>query len=423
MRTHRATARVGSTLGLVAIVSAVVACGSSGHGHAGATTEDGGATDAQDATYADSNGKQDTVDDGGGDATNDDVGDPASNADSATGFVNVTDADGARDMGAVEALRWLGRVDTANAAGPRFAWSGTGFSARFTGSALSVRLDNTAPIVFKAVVDGVAAPLFTASAGPASYVIASGLAAGDHTVSLYRQTEGVFGDTQLLGLVAEGGALLDPPPAPARLVEAVGASVTCGYGNLGASPCSFTIETESHWDTYAAIAARAVGADLDVVAISGRGVYRNGDGTTEGTMPKLYDRIFPDRAVPAWDFHKTPDVVIINLGRNDFGVGDPGVAFRDAYTAFARTLRARHPAALIIGTTGPNLGDVNHALQLAYVQSAVAVRHGEGDDNIEIVDWPEMTADEIGCDFHPTAAKHQRMADQVVAVVRAKLGW
>jgi lysophospholipase L1-like esterase len=233
----------------------------------------------------------------------------------------------------------------------------------------------------------------------------------------------VYGESHFDGVAVGGGALLDPPPAPDRLIEAVGASVTCGYGNLGTDPCTFTIETESHWDTYAAIAARAVGADLNAVSISGRGVLRNGDGTTDGTMPKLYDHIFPNRAAPAWDFHDAPQVVIINLGRNDFGVGDPGLAFRDAYADFARTLRARRPNALILCTTGPNLGQPNHTLQVGYVQAAIDIRRAEGDGDIQLVDWPEMAANEIGCDFHPNAAKHQRMADQVVAAIRAKLPW
>ena len=46
-----------------------------------------------------------------------------------------------------------------------------------------------------------------------------------------------------------------------------------------------------NWDAYESVAARALGAEVSTVAISGRGVYRNADGTTDGTMPKLFDRI------------------------------------------------------------------------------------------------------------------------------------
>src|SRR5690348_13430135 len=64
--------------------------------------------------------------------------------------------------GVAGSLRWLGRVDTSDAAGPRFAWSGTGFVARFSGTGLAARLDNPGTFVFKVVVDGVAQPALEA---------------------------------------------------------------------------------------------------------------------------------------------------------------------------------------------------------------------------------------------------------------------
>jgi lysophospholipase L1-like esterase len=242
-------------------------------------------------------------------------------------------------------------------------------------------------------------------------------------LTLYRQTEGNYGDSQLLGLTVGGGSLVDPPAAPARLIEVVGASVSCGYGDLGTSPCAFSFGTESHWDTYESVAGRALGAEVSTVAISGRGAYRNADGTTAGTMPKLFDRILAGSAAPAWDFRVTPQAVVINLGKNDLALGDPGVVFRDTYLAFTRTLRARYPKAFIVCTTGPNLGEPAHTQQRGYVSAAVATRHTEGDDAIELLDWPEQVAGQIGCDAHPNAAKHALMAEQLVTLLRGKLQW
>jgi lysophospholipase L1-like esterase len=324
-------------------------------------------------------------------------------------------------------VRWIGRVDAGDPEGPRFAWSGTGFVARVTGGSVRVRLANADRLIFKAVVDGVPAPAFAVAAGEGTYPLASGLdpaaAPGGHTIALHRQTEGVFGTSQLLALLVEGGAVLDPPAPTGRLIEVVGASVSCGYGDLGAGPCGFSVDTESHFDAYESVAARAVGAELMVVAVSGRGVYRNSDGTTTGTMPLLFDRILPDAAAPAWDFHATPQAVVINLGKNDFAFGDPGPAFVDAYVAFAGRLRQQYPGALIVCTTGPNLGAAAHAQQLAYVRAAVARRFADGDAGLELVDWPEQTEAELGCDGHPNVAKHETMGTALAAVLRARLGW
>ncbi len=325
-------------------------------------------------------------------------------------------------------VRWFGRVDTVTDPDhPRFAWSATGFVAAVTGGTFSVDLDNDGPFVFKAVIDGEPQPSFTVTAGEGTYVLADGLPDGTHTVALHRQTEGWYGNSRLLALTVDGGTLLAPPAAAPRLMEVVGASVSCGYGNLGTAPCGFTFPTESAFDAYESVAARAVGAELSVVAISGRGVYRNSDGTLTDTMPQIYDRILPTSLAtapaPAWDFRVTPQVVVINLGKNDLAVGDPGQPFVDAYVTFTGALRERYPNAFIVCTTGPNLGDAAHAIQLAYVSAALDTRHAAGDDRIELLDWPEDTADEQGCDGHPNAAKHQTMGDALAELLRARLGW
>jgi len=93
---------------------------------------------------------------------------------------------------------------------PKFAWSGTGFVARASGTSISVSLENDDAYFFQAVVDGKKGTRFQAAKGTATREIASGLASGVHTVELYRETEGSYGVSQFLG-VAQGG-LMDPPP-------------------------------------------------------------------------------------------------------------------------------------------------------------------------------------------------------------------
>ncbi len=59
----------------------------------------------------------------------------------AGGATGSTTSDAAADSGVVAAgVRWIGRVDASDASGPRFAWSGTGFAARFSGTSISVNL-------------------------------------------------------------------------------------------------------------------------------------------------------------------------------------------------------------------------------------------------------------------------------------------
>ena len=166
-----------------------------------------------------------------------------------------------------------------------------------------------------------------------------------HTVELYRQTEGSQGDSQLMGLTVGDGALTEPPAAPARLIEVIGDSITCGYGTLGMVADSDCFPTESDWDTYEAVAARALGAEVSTIAMSGRGAYRNYGGDMSNTLPMVYTRALTNDASPAWDFRTEAQAVIVNLGTNDISnsKGDPGTPFETPTPACWQTVRGKYP--------------------------------------------------------------------------------
>lgn len=323
-------------------------------------------------------------------------------------------------------VRWFGRVDiTTDPAHPRFSWSGTGFVARFSGTSLTMQLAvSGSTMTFKTVIDGAAQPAFTAAAGQGTYPLASGLAAGEHTVEAYRQTEGPQGETQLMGLTVGDGALMDPPAGPGRLIEVIGDSISCGYGALGTLADTECISSESHWDTYAAVAARMLSAEVSTIAASGRGVIRNYEGDTNGTMPMLYALTLTNRSVPVWDFHIQPQAVVINLGTNDTHKGDPGLDFRDTYVALLTTVRAAYPDAYIVCIIGPLLSGAALTAIQGYTQAAVDTRNAAGDTRVEFFNQiAPQTADKFACQYHPNVAENLLMGGQLAAELRAKLGW
>jgi lysophospholipase L1-like esterase len=324
-------------------------------------------------------------------------------------------------------VRWFGRVDTSNAAQPRFSWSGTGFVARFNGTSLSAELSiSGAAEMFKTVVDGAPQPAFTAAPGQATHALATGLTAGMHTVEVYRQSEGPQGETRLVKLTVGDGALVDPPPGSARLIEVIGDSITCGYGNLGKLGDADCFPTESHWDTYAAVAARALDAELSTVAASGRGIIRNYGGDTVGTMPMLYERALANTASPAWDFHVEPQAVVINLGTNDIsaGKGDPGSAFRETYTRLLETIRHKYPSTVIVCVIAPLLTGGELTTIQGHIRAAVEARNAAGDAKVStLFTIQPQTSDKAACQYHPNVAQNVLMAGQLEAELRAKLGW
>lgn len=308
----------------------------------------------------------------------------------------------------------IGRFDAAD----RFAWPGTAIAARFDGAQISVRLDDSGVDWFAVEIDGEAAPPFQATAGEQDYLLADGLSDGPHDLVLSRRTESFVGTSRFLGL---SGARLIPTPAPARLVEFIGDSITCGYGVLGNGPsCEFSENDESEPDAWGAIAARALGAAHTAIAYSGRGVVRNVGGDTTDTMPVLFLRTIADEPDSEWDFATSPDVVVVNLGTNDFASGDPGTDFTDGYVAFIEQIREHYPEPWILVATSPMLSGAARPQLRAYLEAAV----GAAGERVRLVDLDEQNPDDgYGCDSHPSRATQQKMADRLVPAIRDVTGW
>jgi lysophospholipase L1-like esterase len=331
-------------------------------------------------------------------------------------------------------LRWLGRVDASDPAAARFSYSQSGFETTFSGSGATVELSNDASgfgadYYFTAVVDGVAAPMLAAGAGDVSVEVAAGLADGTHTLQFFRQTEGQAGITSFRGLTVAGGALGAPPPGSERLIEIVGDSITCGYGNLcnQAPEQGFSTDTESAYDTYGAVAGRVLDAEVALVAVSGRGVARNNDGSTANTMPLIYEQVHPTAAAPLWTFARIPQAVVINLGTNDFAQGDPGEeAYVGAMSAFVTAIRGRYPDAFIVLAAGPMLSDyyppgvTSLTLARSYLNTVVSEL---ADERVSFFEFASQMPSEYGCDYHPMTTRHAIMGEALAAELAAKLGW
>lgn len=331
------------------------------------------------------------------------------------------------DAGIVAAgVRWIGRVDTSDPARPRFSWSGTGFVARFQGTSLTAALGNEGRFIFKAVIDGVPQPAFTTMPGAARFALATGLPAGEHTVALHRQTEGLLGLSQLHGLTVGDGTLLDPPPAPRRRIEVVGDSISCGFGVLGSLDNDDCYSTESHWDAYPSVMARGLGAEVSTIAGSGRGVVRNYPGDSIDTMPAIYQRTLATAPSPTWSFGSEPQAVIINLGTNDLGngKGDPGPRFATIYQSLVETIRSRYAGALILCTIGPMTSPAESAIVCGHIRTVLQARAAAGDFRIALFDGiAPQTPDKYACSYHPNVAENEIVAAQLADELRARLGW
>jgi lysophospholipase L1-like esterase len=335
--------------------------------------------------------------------------------------------------GAAADWHFVGRFEH-SATSSRFAWSGSSVSARFVGTAISVDLgdQDTSPQersnYFIAVVDDQIQREIEVSAGRRSYKLADGLSQSAHAVTLYRLTEANQGQSEFFGFTLPAGGRFEPwTEQKSRRIEVIGDSISAGYGNEGTSKeCHFSGDTENHYLTYEAIAAREVNADLITVAWSGKGVVNN-RGEGGDTMPVLWERTLPSSAQSKWDFSKfSPAVVVINLGTNDFAEGNPGAeVFAAGYLKFARAVRSRYAQAHIFCAVGPMLANYDGSLPAARtaIQGVVNTLSTEGDKAVHYIEFPEQGANGYGCDWHPSLKEHELMAARLTSEIKSKLGW
>jgi hypothetical protein len=193
--------------------------------------------------------------------------------------------------------------------------------------------------------------------------------------------------------------------------------------------CGFSPDTENHYLTYGAIAARTLEAELSTVAWSGKGVVCNyGDDASSCTnpLPTYYDRVLPDRD-GSWDSSEwQADAVVVNLGTNDFSTSvDPSQEeFEAAYVSLLERIRDLHPGAVILCTVGPMLSGSDLSTARASIAAAVAQRVAAGDQRVETFEFaPQDGSNGYGCDWHPSLATHEQMAITLTLVLESVLGW
>lgn len=328
-------------------------------------------------------------------------------------------------------LQYTGRIDSSDPRAPVLSWPGTSVTANFTGTSLAIVLDDQhGKNFYNVFLDGdTERPIILQlEKGKKSYLVANGLAPGRHRLLLTKRTEGEEGATVFRGLELDDKAgLSPPPPKPKRRIEFFGDSITSGMGNEAPDDGEdHHGKDKNNYRSYAAIAARQLGAEAHFTSQGGIGIMIS---WFPFTMPDFYDQL---SAVgdndSRWDFKRwTPDVVVVNLMQNDsWLIGrdhklqpEPNAAQRiAAYQAFVARVRSLYPKAYIVCALGSMDATKAGSPWPGYVETAVKNLRTAGDARIDTVFFPFT-----GYGKHPRVAQHQANADMLTAFVHKRMGW
>lgn len=353
--------------------------------------------------------------------------------------------------------RFLGRVIPDSSGNALLSWPGAAVQVSTHATSLKVNLALVASLTnaqagaVQFFVDGVSQPTRTQLDSSQSSYDVPGLDGNEHVITIVKATEAADGDIRFGGF--DGALDANGPAAPAHTIEFIGDSITVGFDIEGPAGNPNTCPGDNYpyasdpnltntSKNYAFLTAQAFGADYSMIAYSGRGVYQNRDGTLNGTAEPTVPGLWPltNCNMPGtnWSFPaaSTPDLVVINLGTNDFANSDTGTtqgslpdqtAFVSTYATFLQAVNSKYPKAEILVTIGPMLSDnqtVEGKPQLttaeAYIQQAVKA---SGLQNIAFFAYTANSG-QWTCDYHPDIAEAQIMSQQLTAFIRANVsGW
>lgn len=239
--------------------------------------------------------------------------------------------------------------------------------------------------------------------------IAENLPAGEHTIKVSKATDAVC-DRLAINSLTYTGTLGKSAPAKHR-IEFLGDSITAGVGvfrnyeRYGLSTSYFS---------YANMTADALDADHYAVAIGGWQLCATINPHI--AIPTIYPyRSVQDMTAEGlYDFAWQPEVVVINLGTNDWN--NPEAAIRLNAQQLLKTVREKNPQAAIIWAYG--MMDEDHA-NVTWIKEEVQ-KFAESDHNAYFVHMPENTK---GWAAHPNLEGQKDAANVLTQEIQRIMGW
>jgi hypothetical protein len=330
-------------------------------------------------------------------------------------------------------LRITGRTNYTMGDFVILSWSASAVTVAFVGTALEMEAGTNQFAYIDVFVDGEKEPsslikLANTGEEPIVVPVVTGLRYGTHVVTLYKRSESHNGDWLFYGLRVLGEARKDLlPKVPKHKIEFVGNSITCGCDVLnpvpgGESDLAYT----SSYHSYAGQTAMTLKAEIHNICMGGRGFHINYDRSKNYLLPAIYGltgttSIYTVNWAPdKWH----PDIVVVNLGTNDFASGaNDSAGFVNAAVNFIERIRSYHPESKIVMLDGPMLTGGLMVQCRQYLDIVKATLESRGIGDLYRFSLDPRGDNPFGINFHPTQKEAAEDARKLSAWIRSKFGW
>ena len=260
-------------------------------------------------------------------------------------FANPTIAPQSYNLASIaSSLKLIGRTQTtSNSILCDMTASGISFWAYIAGE-VTLEVDCTAETYFTLIVDGQKMEeRFRADQATSTISLGNFGSLALHEITILKQSEAQITLSALKKLSFEGQIVKASDDKP-LLIEFIGDSITCGYGNLTgvgtANPQSAPYQDGTA--TYAYLTAQSLNTDFRMISCSGVGV---GNGWVPFNISQFYSRLSYYRSqVTAFDYNsvRKPDIIVINLGTNDYHRQSTQQQFKTNAKTFINSLRQNY---------------------------------------------------------------------------------
>ncbi len=230
-------------------------------------------------------------------------------------------------------------------------------------------------------------------------------------VDIIRRNEAWQGDI-ILTEISSISNFIDPTPFPKTKLLFIGDSITAGTGTQSRVNDAGEREAVSNARVaYPRVLGNRLKTQVHQIAYGGRGLVRDWEGITDtNNIPQFYDRVLPDDPDHLWDpADYQADIVSVMLGTNDFNTGIPDhESWTQTYKTFVTRIRHDYPKAQIFLISSPMTDGEKGDTLKAYVREVA-----------QSFETPDVQYLEVSkyygepWDSHPTAAEHEKIADEL----------